>query len=100
MITINGNNYSGSIIRNDESVLVISIYTLLTLPDLCIAMNDVSEVSETDISGNTTVYAVYRTSEISNTRESTFTIVFQKGKPMIEEMNDAIDALLVMVLEG
>lgn len=100
MIIINGNNYSGHVIHDDEDTLLISIYTISTLTDLCVALNNVTEVEEELLDGTSKIYVVNRASNISSTGSNVFNITFQKKRPLIEEMNAAIDSLLVMVLEG
>lgn len=100
MITINGNSYSGNVIHDDENTLLISIYAISTLPDLCIVLTNVKEVAEQMLDGTTKVYVVDRASEVSNVGNNLFNITFQKKKPLIDEMNDTIDTLLALVLEG
>lgn len=98
MIEINGKKYSGAVIRNEENELIVSINTIDTLQDLCLAMNDVRTVTETN-NGGTNVHNVNNAVAINQSVKGVFTITFSKKPTVIQEMNQAIDALLVMMLE-
>ena len=99
MIEFNGKQYSGSIIKNDSEELVVSICSNELIPDICLALNGVKAVTETN-DGGSTVYNVNTATNVSNTLKGIFTITFSKRLTVIQEMSQAIDDLLVMVLEG
>ena len=98
MITINGKTYSGAVIRNEDTELIVSISTADTMQDLCLAMNDVKTVTETN-EGGTNVINVNNAVSINQSVKGIFTITFSKKLTVIQEMSQAIDDLLVMVLE-
>lgn len=98
MIEINGRSFSGSVVKNDESELIVSIIATDTMPDLCIAMKSVKVVTETN-SGGSNAIAVNMATHINSAGNGIYTITFTKRQTFIEEMSNAIDELLVMVLE-
>lgn len=99
MIEINGRRFSGAVIRNDESELIVSIVAPDTVNDICIAMTGVKSVTEiTD--GGTNVIAVNIATHINVSGNGIYTVTFSKRLTFIEEMNEAIDKLLVMALGG
>lgn len=99
MIEFNGRSFSGSLIKNDESELIVVIYADVTLPDLCLALNGVKTVTETTEGGSAS-YDVNIATNVSTTVKGIFTITFSKKLTVYQEMSQAIDALLVMALEG
>ena len=99
MIEFNGRSYSGSLIKNDDSELIVAIHTNDTLPDLCLALNGVKTVTETT-EGGSAVYDVHTATNVATAVRGIFTITFSKKLSVYEEMSQAIDTLLVMALEG
>lgn len=99
MIEFNGRSFSGSLIKNDESELIVVIHADVTLPDLCLALNGVKTVTETT-EGGSAAYDVNIATNVSTTVKGIFTITFSKKLTVYQEMSQAIDALLVMALEG
>ena len=99
MIEFNGYKYSGSVNRSDDAELVVSINTVDTLQDICIALNDVKSVKETLMDGTVNTYTVNNAVQVTATARNCYTILFSKKLSVIEEMSNAIDALLVMALE-
>ena len=99
MIEFNGKQYSGSVVREDETELIVSISTTDTLQDLCLALNGVKSVTEINNSGNF-VHNVSTATNVGVAMQGIYTIKFSKKQTVIEEMNEAIDKLLLMVLGG
>ena len=98
MIEINGHSFSGSVVKNDESELIVSIITTNTMPDMCLVLNDVKAVTEIT-EGGTSVIEVSRATHIGATVKGVYTITFSKRLTVLEEMSEAIDRLLLMALE-
>lgn len=98
MIEVNGKQYSGAVIKNDESELVVSVCSNDSLQDMCLAFNDVKDVAEI-IDGSSNVYHVNTAIQISSGIKGIYTITFSKKLTIIQEMSEAIDKLLLMVLE-
>ena len=99
MIEFNNKQYSGSIVKNDSDELIVSICTNDTLPDICLALNGVKTVTETT-EGGSTAYTVSTATNVGASLKGVFTITFTKKQTIIEEMSNAIDELLVIVLGG
>lgn len=99
MIEFNGKQYSGAVVREDDTELIVTISTADELQDVCLALNDVKAVTETN-SGGTFVYNVTTATNIGVAMTGVYTIKFSKKLTIIEEMSKAIDDLLVMVLES
>lgn len=99
MIEINGKSFSGSVIKNDEAELIVSVISEFTMPDLCIAMTGVKTVTETTQGGSNAI-SVNSATHINSAGNGIYTITFSKRLSVIDEMSNAIDSLLVMVLEG
>jgi len=100
MIEINNERFSGSIIRDDDTEVIVSINTISTLQDLCLILNDVKAFTETLIDGTQNVYNVNNAVSVTATGKNCYTVTFSKRMSVLEEMSQAIDNLLVMVLEG
>ena len=99
MIKFNGQTFSGSIIKNDESELIISIYAVAEMNDILTALNGVKTVTE--IVGETeSIYGVNTATSVHVAVKGVYNITFSKRMTIIEEMNNAIDQLLLMALEG
>ena len=99
MIEFNGKQYSGSIVKDDSEELIVSISSNEMLPDICLAVDNVKTVVETTVGGST-AHNVNKATYIGSTIKGVYTITFTKKLTVMEEMNKAIDDLLVMVLEG
>ena len=99
MIGFNGKQYSGAVVRDDDTELIVTVSTADTLQDLCLSLNDVKTVTETN-NGGTFVYNVNMATNVGVAMPNVYTIKFSKKLSIIEEMNKAIDDLLVMVLES
>lgn len=99
MIQFNNKSYSGAVVKNDDSELIVTINTVDTLQDLCLALNGVKNVTET-IGEASTVYNVNTATQIGSPMKDVYTINFSKKLTVMQEMSQAIDDLLVMVLEG
>lgn len=98
MIEFNGKQYSGAVVREDDIELIVSVSTSDTLQDLCLALNDVKTVSEINSSG-TFLHNVTMATNVGVAMQGVYTIKFSKKQTVIEEMSEAIDKLLLMVLE-
>lgn len=99
MIEFNGKQYSGAVVREDDIELIVSVSTSDTLQDLCLALNDVKTVSETN-NGGTFLHNVTMATNVGVAMQGVYTIKFSKKQTVIEEMSEAIDKLLLMVLGG
>lgn len=99
MVEFNGKQYSGAVVRDDDTELIVSISTTDTLQDLCLALNDVKSVTEIK-NGGTSVYRVNMATNVGVAMQGVYTIKFSKKQTVIEEMNEAIDKLLLMALGG
>lgn len=100
MIEFNGKSYSGAIIREDDDELVAVINAIETLQDLCVILTDVKTVTETLIDGTQNTHAVNNARQITATGKNCYTVTFSKRLSILEEMNQAIDSLLVLALGG
>lgn len=98
MIEINGHSFSGSVVKNDEAELIVSLITTNTMPDMCLVLNDVKTVMEIT-EGGTSAIEVNRATHIGSTVKGVYTITFSKRLTVLEEMSEAIDRLLLMALE-
>lgn len=98
MIEINGHSFSGSVVKNDESELIVSVITTNTMPDMCLILTDVNSVTETTQSG-TSVIEVNRATYIGASVKGVYTITFSKRLSVMDEMSEAIDRLLLLALE-
>lgn len=98
MIEINGKQYSGAILKNDDTELIISVYSNDSLQDMCIAFDNVKEVTEIT-TGNSNVIHVNAAIQIGSGIKGVYTITFSKKPTIIQEMSEAIDKLLLMALE-
>lgn len=99
MIELNGKQYSGAVVREDDTELIVSVSTADTLQDLCLALNGVKAVTEVN-SGGTFVHNVSMATNVGVAMPGVYTIKFTKKQTIIEEMNEAIDKLLLMALGG
>ena len=99
MIEINGRQFSGAVIKDDDSELIVSIVASDTIPDLCLAMDGAKSVTETT-TGGSNVISVNTATHINQSGNGIYIVTFSKRLTVIEEMSKAIDDLLVMVLEG
>ena len=98
MIDFNGHSYSGSVIKNDKAELIVTVISNDTLPDMCLALNDVKSVTETTEGGSNVIYVNTATS-ITAAANGIYNITFSKKLSVIDEMSEAIDRLLLMALE-
>lgn len=99
MIEFNGKQYSGAVVSEDNTELIVSVSTADTLQDLCLALNDVKAVTEIN-NGGTFVHNVSMATNVGVAMPGVYTVKFSKKQTVIEEMNEAIDKLLLMVLGG
>lgn len=98
MIDFNGHSYSGSVVKNDETELIVTVISNDAMPDMCLALNGVKSVTETTEGGSNVIYVNTATSVTAATK-GIYNITFSKKLNVIDEMSMAIDDLLVMVLE-
>ncbi len=105
MIKWNDKTYSGNIVNEGNDKLTVVIYTVESLQDICLSLNDVTEVIE-ETQGERVVNVTMALS-VKTIEQNTYYITFstkpsqqQEMMDLIQEQSDAIDALLIMLLEG
>lgn len=99
MIEFNGKQYSGAVVREDDTELIITVSTQDSLQDICLSLNNVKAITEVN-SGVTSVHNVNGATNVGVAMPGVYTIKFSKRLSIIEEMNEAINELLVMILEN
>ena len=99
MIEFNGKQYSGAVVREDDTELIVTISTQDSLQDVCFSLNNVKAVMDVN-SDVTSVHHVNGATNVGIAMPGVYTIKFSKKLSVIEEMNEAINELLVMVLEN
>lgn len=101
MIKINDVTYSGSIVpSHDDNKINVMLNTVSTIQDLSIALDNADKIIEIDFSGAETEYTVNNIMSISRVADNVFLATYSTKMTVIQEMSNAIDSLLVMVLEG
>lgn len=100
MIEFNGHSYSGSIVSHDDNELKVLINTVYSMDDICLSLNGVTSVNNTQQNGETETYTVTTATTVSRVAQNTYMITFLTKPTVMQEMSSAIDALLVMMLEG
>ena len=107
MVSWNNNTFNGQVMSHDENVLTACIYTLMTFSELIPTMNGVKEVVEFTNEEDRTVYSVSGPKSAKIVSANTYYVEFSTKLPLVKQLenaiqvqSDAIDDLLVMVLEG
>lgn len=100
MIEFNGKSYSGSVLQNDESRMIVNILTVDSLQDVCLALTGIKTITETKNDGSVVSYNVNNAVQVSSPFKDYYAITFSKQPTVIEELSNAVDSLLVMMLEG
>ena len=106
MVSWNGREYSGKIIREDAEVLSLYVYTADSFYDVVSSLADVKEITEYTSEKDKKTYRVtcHKSSKImsANTYYIEFSTkpTFQENlDKKFQEQSDAIDALLIALLE-
>lgn len=100
MIIINNRSYSGSVVSQDDRELKVLINAVDSIDDICLALNGVKTVTDRQQNDQETVYTVNTALTVSTVAPNTYIITFLTKPTAMQEMSNAIDALLVMMLEG
>lgn len=100
MIIINNRSYSGSVVSQDDRELKVLINAVDSIDDICLALNGVKTVIDRQQNDQETVYTVNTALTVSTVAPNTYIITFLTKPTAMQEMSNAIDALLVMMLEG
>lgn len=106
MLKIKNKDYSGYVTEGDDEITTI-ISSVNMLQDIIGDMSDVKEVTVTEKNGLETTYAVTRPISATVVSKNIYAIRFST-KPSAtqvledknQELSDAIDDILVMMLEG
>lgn len=105
MVNIKGIEYSGQVTEGDDEISVILCSTDM-LSDIVEFMADVKEVTYTPVSGIKKVYPVTCPISASFASKNVYVIRFstkptetQRLEAKNQELSDAIDDILVMMLE-
>lgn len=106
MIEINGTSFSGSIVGNENDTLSVLIRTVDEMQDLAQRITGASSVTEI-ADGQETNHTVTMLRAIKSVSYNTFLAEFSTKQSFaetveakIQQQSDAIDELLVMLLEG
>lgn len=100
MLVINEKEYSGAVVKADENELVTTVSTNETLFEVCHAMDGATSVTEIGIDGAEKAYMVNNATRVMESVPGVYVVVFSTKPTVLQEMSNAIDELLVMVLEG
>lgn len=100
MIEFNGHSYSGSVVSVDENELRVLINAVDSMNDICLSLNGATSVKSEQLNGEEVTYTVTMATTVSAVAPNTYLITFLRKPTVMQEMSNAIDALLVMVLEG
>lgn len=107
MVKWNNKEYSGNIITNKDDVLTVVIYTVESLQDICLSLEGVTEITEIRDKETENTFKVSTAISVKMVEAHTYHVAFstkptyqQEIQAKIQEQSDAIDALLVMLLEG
>lgn len=99
--------YSGYIVKNEEEVLTVVIHTIDDFDTVAQNAANVKQVEEIDSDENKTAYAVTAPLSAKVVSNYVYSIDFstkltvqQETDEKIQAQSDAIDELLIMVLEG
>lgn len=107
MVRWKNKEYSGKIMRNDNEVLSVVVYTSDGFEDVSASLNGVTEVVEWTTEEDVSTYSVVAPKSSKIISANTYYIEFSTQQPLIKqledrihEQNDVIDALLIAILEG
>lgn len=99
MITFGKKEYSGQIASVSDNKIVAVINTVDTLQDVCAALDGIKEITETTQDGTKKTYAITSANAVFANTRTIYTIELLTKPTYLQELSNAVDALLVMVLE-
>lgn len=100
MIIFGNKEYSGSIASVTDDRIVAVINTVDSLQDVCSTLDGVKEVTEVLQDGTRKTYAVTTAVSVYANTKTVYTIELLTKPTYLQELSNAVDALLVMALEG
>ena len=107
MVKWNSKEYSGKIMRHDEDILSVVVYTSDGFDDVASSVLGVKEVTEWTSDTDKTVYSVVSPVSSKIISQNTYYLEFSTKEPLIkqledkiQEQNSIIDELLIAILEG
>ena len=99
--------YNGYVADNGNDILIVVIHTTESLNEIVSGLSDVTSVSTTSQDGTESVYAVTAALAAKQISLNVYSIEFstkltveQEFEASLQSQSDAIDELLVMLLEG
>ena len=99
--------YNGYVADNGNDILIAVIHTTESLNEIVSGLSDVTSVSTTSQDGTESVYAVTAALAAKQISLNVYSIEFstkltveQEFEASLQSQSDAIDELLVMLLEG
>lgn len=107
MIIIKDQQYSGTVSVTGDNELTVVLSTYYQFEDVLAFTKDATEIKEIDFGGREKVYNVTRPISASRVALNTYAIRYSTQKSEVEileeknqELSNAIDDILVMMLEG
>lgn len=106
MVKIKNQEYSGQVISTLDDVLIVTVHTADDFNEVAQSIANVTEITETDAEGNVRVYNVTAPISAGIISPCVYSLKFStKPTPMkvmqdkLSEQSEAIDALLIALLE-
>ena len=107
MLRINGTLYDGNVVDHNEDRIIIVVHYPGSFTEFADAIIDTKQIVDVDAVGGEKTYVVSSPLQATNVSKNVYSAEFN-CKPTIndelanriQEQSDAIDALLVMLLEG
>lgn len=107
MIQWKDKTYSGHVVRNDDEILSVFVFTTDSFQDVAASINTVREVTEFTSEADRKTYTVTGPKSSKVVSANTYYLEFstkpsynQRLEAKLQEQSDTIDALLVALLEG
>ncbi len=100
MIIFGNKEYSGSIASVTDDRIIAVINTVDSLQDVCTTLDGAKEVTEVLQDGTRKTYAVTTAVSVYANTKTVYTIELLTKPTYFQELSNAVDALLVMALEG
>ena len=100
MIIFGNKEYSGSIASVKDDRIVAVINTVDSLQDVCTTLDGAKEVTEVLQDGTRKTYAITTAVSVYANTKTVYTIELLTKPTYLQELSNAVDALLVMALEG
>lgn len=97
MVKWKNKEYSGSIVRNDDDVLTVLIYSFDTIQDILANLGEVTEVSEYTNESDVTSYSVTFGSSVKTISANTYFIEFSKKQPKLRQLEEQISQQAEMI---